>query len=639
MILSAERAILDDPTLPLTYLVSRTADFELLLPALLRMANEVEENKVHGCKLLDLVSQHACSGVPIVRSCMQRILARCFMVFYAQVSAWAVYGMLSDPHAEFCVRAAPSKNAERNGSASEAPASNSNRKAGSGDVPFMAGYSDEQNYILHPEMKPSVLSAAVAEKVLFCGVAMHVVTQPKAHADDRPEPHVMANFNDKIKVQAGALEFHRASFEGLVDEIHAYLSRRLWSLVMERARLPRHLRAIKDYFLLARGDLFQAFIDNTRGLLALPPSETLDHDVNEPFRRAALLSYADDDEFFARTRLAVEHSDSAGDARRPGAQGGGEEEEGLDRLRMHYDMEWPLGTLLFTPDVMKKYNELFSFLLRVKRAKTELQQAWLQTQSGRNGRALSSSLKKGSASTKHMVSMWALRAEMAFLVNNLLYYLQCDVLDTQFQVLKEVMDASDSFETIRVAHAKFVDRILLDCLTYNKLTWTTVNTLLRIALKFARRMCQFEEVERGEIQEVRNGKVMRLADTASPVARAYVGFPVTISGESTVVTDYTAERWVTIYKPLTAAVAGDLDSSPEDLIGVKYSVSAPAVTPDELADTRHRFQRNASLLFSVLKTSQTHTTPVLSQLLLRMDYNQYFERTSQQRALSVRKDI
>ena len=36
------------------------------------------------------VAQHACSGVPVVRSCVQRILARCFMVLYAQVSAWAV---------------------------------------------------------------------------------------------------------------------------------------------------------------------------------------------------------------------------------------------------------------------------------------------------------------------------------------------------------------------------------------------------------------------------------------------------------------------------------------------------------------------------------------------------------------------
>ena len=42
------------------------------------------------------------------------------------------------------------------------------------------------------------------------------------------------------------------------------------------------------------------------------------------------------------------------------------------------DMDWPLGTLLFTTEIMRKYNELFSFLLRVKRAKTELQQVHTQ---------------------------------------------------------------------------------------------------------------------------------------------------------------------------------------------------------------------------------------------------------------------
>jgi hypothetical protein len=45
---------------------------------------------------------------------------------------------------------------------------------------------------------------------------------------------------------------------------------------------------------------------------------------------------------------------------------------------------------------------------------------------------------------------------------------------------------------------------------------------------------------------------------------------------------------VHVYKPLTASVSGDLNSSPEDLVGMKYSISAPAVTPDELAETRHR---------------------------------------------------
>ena len=41
-------------------------------------------------------------------------------------------------------------------------------------------------------------------------------------------------------------------------------------------------------------------------------------------------------------------------------------------------------------------------------------------------------------------------------MNDLLYSLQCDVLDAQFQALKEVIDTSDSFETIRAAHSKFV---------------------------------------------------------------------------------------------------------------------------------------------------------------------------------------
>ena len=132
---------------------------------------------------------------------------------------------------------------------------------------------------------------------------------------------------------------------------------------------------------------------------------------------------------------------------------------------------------------------------------------------------------------------------------------------------------------------------------------------------------------------------VQLGETATTVVRAYVGFPINFKGEGTVVTEYTDDRWASVYRPLTASVSGDIKSSPEDLVGLTYSISAPVITPDELAATRHRFQRNASLLFSVLKTSQTHTTPVLSQLLLRMDYNQFFERTSQQRALSVRKDV
>jgi len=182
--------------------------------------------------------------------------------------------------------------------------------------------------------------------------------------------------------------------------------------------------------------LLQAFIDNTRALLARPPADTAEHDVNEPWRRAALLrrapaptrpapprccarcgadggtvrggSYADEDEMFGRTRLTLAPLDKGGDAA-PRVEG--EEEGALDRLRMVYEMEWPLGTLLLTPQVMHAYNQLFVFLLRVKRAQAELQHAWHETQSGRYGRAIASTLHKLAQSSRHMTGMWALRSE------------------------------------------------------------------------------------------------------------------------------------------------------------------------------------------------------------------------------------
>lgn len=46
---------------------------------------------------------------------------------------------------------------------------------------------------------------------------------------------------------------------------------------MEDANLAAELRIIKDFFLLGRGELFLAFIDQTQGLLRGPPVNTTEH--------------------------------------------------------------------------------------------------------------------------------------------------------------------------------------------------------------------------------------------------------------------------------------------------------------------------------------------------------------------------
>lgn len=67
-------------------------------------------------------------------------------------------------------------------------------------------------------------------------------------------------------------EFHKRSFETAVDSIKAIAANHLWQLVVVRADLNGHLRALKDYFLLAKGDFFQVdyFLEKLRALNLFP---------------------------------------------------------------------------------------------------------------------------------------------------------------------------------------------------------------------------------------------------------------------------------------------------------------------------------------------------------------------------------
>jgi len=53
----------------------------------------------------------------------------------------------------------------------------------------------------------------------------------------------------------------------------------LWLLVVENADFLSHLRTMKEFFLLGRGELFLAFIDKANSMLCVPPSHATYHGV------------------------------------------------------------------------------------------------------------------------------------------------------------------------------------------------------------------------------------------------------------------------------------------------------------------------------------------------------------------------
>ncbi|GBG60581.1 hypothetical protein CBR_g8603 [Chara braunii] len=75
-----------------------------------------------------------------------------------------------------------------------------------------------------------------------------------------------------------------------------------------RIRMPHHLhghlRALQDYFLLAKGDFFQCLLEESRALMRMPPRpNTAEADLKIPFQQAALKTIAEDDRYFSRVCL------------------------------------------------------------------------------------------------------------------------------------------------------------------------------------------------------------------------------------------------------------------------------------------------------------------------------------------------
>ena len=51
----------------------------------------------------------------------------------------------------------------------------------------------------------------------------------------------------------------------------------LWNLMVTQSDLQLHLRQFKDFFLIGRGELFLAFIDQSQDILRNPPIVMTQH--------------------------------------------------------------------------------------------------------------------------------------------------------------------------------------------------------------------------------------------------------------------------------------------------------------------------------------------------------------------------
>lgn len=96
-------------------------------------------------------------------------------------------------------------------------------------------------------------------------------------------------------------QFNVILFSKIIEEIRECVASRLWHLVVVKADLISHLKSIKDYFLLAKGEFYQTFLEDARHIMTLPPTTSAQDDLNlGPLQTTISKLRLEDDAIFTR---------------------------------------------------------------------------------------------------------------------------------------------------------------------------------------------------------------------------------------------------------------------------------------------------------------------------------------------------
>ncbi|KAL1156407.1 hypothetical protein V6Z11_A08G089900 [Gossypium hirsutum] len=440
----------------------------IAIQGLNKLVLEIERDDLRGGKLLNLLHKRFHCGVPELQACIQRLLWNGHQVLYNQLASWMVYGTLQDHHGEFFIRRQEAQNMEHGSSIPDT--SEKLARLSADDTSSMDWHLGFHIFL---DMLPEYIHMHAAESFLFAGKAIRILRNPSPgfkFQDALPisgrltgEELLPQSEADKIETMLQdlkeSLDFHKRSFE--------------CSLVVVRADLNGHLKALKDYFLLAKGDFFQCFLEESQQLMRLPPHQsTAEIDIMVPFQMAAIKTISQEDKYFSGVSLrmpsfgiTVKSSQVDLSKTKTNADGSSETSlDGWDGIALEYSVDWPLQ-LFFTKEVLSKYRTIFQYLLRLKRTQLELEKSWASVMHEGHADFARHHNDRMNHSTsqprrQHFRPMWHVREHMAFLIRNLQFYIQVDVIESQWDFLQSHIQNSNDFTELVTFHQEYLSALI-----------------------------------------------------------------------------------------------------------------------------------------------------------------------------------
>lgn len=467
-IVDLEGVVLNDSYTPLSLILCHIQKYVCLFSVLNSIIREIRTQKVHGCKLLQCLHQNMHIGISDVKTAIEKVSHCVHIVFYKHLTSWLLYGHLDDVYNEFFIQKITD---DQNNLMLIDNKDGKNTKVN----------ADMWNYNIKIDMLPSYIRPSLAAKILTIGQTVIMFgNDPRQKKDFAVSDHVETSiwgekeyeYFRKLQTLQKRSVFNIVEFERTIDELKQCITELLWRVAVEEAQLVNQLKLVKDFFLMGRGDLFLEFIRLTAHILNKPPTHHTSRDVNLAFQMALRKMHLNDenamDSFNFIVPIPAEESE---DVEVEGTEFTEKEREdpierrGWGMIILKYKVIWPLH-LLFSPSALNDYNTLFKFLLRVKKTQIDLWNLW-------------------SEHKNIDIGVIQLRNNLIFIIDNLQYYLQVDVIESQYTIMETNMKNTRNFEDVQKAHSVFLANVMSQTFLLGSSTErkNAVNKLIKLLLR------------------------------------------------------------------------------------------------------------------------------------------------------------
>ena len=136
-----------------------------------------------------------------------------------------------------------------------------------------------------------------------------------------------------------------ADFERFVDTVRETASRHLHTLVLVNANLRQELDFLRSFYLLARGELFQTFIEEADSYLNIPPNAATEYDIRQCFMSTIRKLLSEDENLVNKVKVELNLPKSKDSPKKIG----------WECLSLSYTVPWPLH-LIISPKGIRVFH-------------------------------------------------------------------------------------------------------------------------------------------------------------------------------------------------------------------------------------------------------------------------------------------